>query len=88
MPLMTDAGCAKAEIIGTQLYSKETGRCTIGKDDSVTFAVFASDQLRDEWVKFGASFGGNFAAGSGWAVYTTSPDVAQAVAVALGGKAL
>jgi hypothetical protein len=86
--LMVKAGCATPAVIGTQLYSYETGRCTIGKDSEITVAVFDTDALRDQWVTAGRSFGGNLVVGPGWALAAGSPDVAATVAGKLGGTAL
>lgn len=83
---MTKAGCPTPKVIGTQLYSYETGRCTIGKDDEITVAVFDTNQMREEWIKFAKQFGGNYVIGPGWgAVSAGSPDIAKDVATKLGG---
>lgn len=83
--LMKKLGCGNAKVIGTQLYSKETGRCT-GSAGDVTVAVFETEQLRDEWVKAGSQFGGNVVVGDGWAVFAEGPDDADAAAEKLGGS--
>lgn len=81
--LMARADC-RGEVIETQLYSYETGRCQHAGGE-VTIAVFDSDELRDQWVAFGKSYGGSYAIGDGWAAAAESPDAAAAVAAALGG---
>lgn len=83
--LMNKAGCKSAKVIGTQLYSKETGRCMIGSTE-VTWAIFDTDKLRDEWITFGKQYGGNYVAGAGWAAAADSRSAAKAVAGKLGGK--
>lgn len=83
--LMKTLGCKGAAVIGTQMYSKETGRCT-GSAGSITVAVFASDDLRDQWVSFGSQFGGNVVVGEGWALHAEGPDDAAAAATKLGGR--
>lgn len=82
--LMAKIGC-DGEVIGTQLFSRETGRCYLGKRE-ITIAAFDSNSLRDQWVGMGVDFGGNFAVGDLWAAWTETPDLAQHVATKLGGK--
>ncbi|HEX7038672.1 MAG TPA: hypothetical protein VF202_01005 [Trueperaceae bacterium] len=82
--LMQQLGC-DGEVIGTQLYSRETGRCMLGKHE-LTVAVFESDQLRDQWTDAARQFGGNIAVGNGWAVWAESPDGAAAAAKKLNGQ--
>lgn len=82
--LMRRAGC-DGQVIGTQLYSKETGRCTLAGAE-VTIAVFDTDALRDQWVDFARQYGGNLVTGAGWAAGAGNPDAAVAVARRLGGQ--
>lgn len=81
--LITRAGCNNGTVIDTQLYSYETGRCTLNGVE-VTVAVFDSDQLRDRWLEAGQQFGGSFVSGNGWAAGTTGLDTANAFAAAVG----
>lgn len=85
LPLLKKAGCKSPKVIGTQLYSYETGECKVGRYE-LAIAVFDNDKLRDEWVKFGKNYGGNYAIGEGWAVYSDSVDVLEDAAKRLGGK--
>jgi hypothetical protein len=84
---MKKAGC-KGKVIGTQMYSRETGRCNLASGGEITIATFNTKKLRDEWVKFGADFGGNFAIGAEWAAWAQNMDDAQAVADKLAGRVL
>jgi hypothetical protein len=84
---MKRAGC-KGKVIGTQLYSRETGRCNMPGGGEVTFAVFDTADLRDQWVAVGKSFGGNYAQGADWAAAADSPDDAAAWAAKLNGTVL
>lgn len=84
--LMARAGC-NGQVIGTQLYSYETGRCDV-VGTSVTIAVFDTDQLRDQWVEAGRQFGGTFVVGTGWAAGLENPDAAAGVASKLQGRVL
>jgi hypothetical protein len=81
--LMSKAGC-KGGLIGTQLYSRETGRCQY-RGTEVTIAAFESNELRDRWVEFGRQFGATMVTGERWAAGVGGPDQAKALAVALGG---
>lgn len=81
--LMAKAGC-KGEVIGTQLYSYETGRCMLAGGEA-TIAVFDTAQLRDEWVKAGQGLGGTIVAGDGWAAWLEKGTGADQLATALGG---
>jgi hypothetical protein len=85
--LMKTAGC-KGKVIGTQMYSRETGRCNLASGGEVTIATFDTTKLRDEWVKFGADFGGNFATGKDWAAWCANLDDAETVAKKLAGKVM
>lgn len=82
--LMKQLGCANAAVIGTQLYSRETGRCTAA-GGSITIASFESTRLRDQWVAAGKQFGGSIVVGDGWALFAEGPDDADAAAAKLGG---
>lgn len=82
--LMVRAGC-QGTVIGTQLYARETGRCTLA-GDVVTLATFDNARLRDQWIDAARAYGGNFAAGPGWAAMVGSPDTAVTVASRLGGQ--
>ncbi|MDM4721144.1 hypothetical protein QTQ03_16625 [Micromonospora sp. WMMA1363] len=81
--LMDRAGC-DGSVIGTQLYSYETGRCDLG-GSTVTIAVFESEQQRDEWVRVGGEFGGTVVVGGGWAAFAEHPEAADALAGSLSG---
>ncbi|WP_238005551.1 hypothetical protein KZZ52_42395 [Dactylosporangium sp. AC04546] len=81
---MTQMGCT-GKVIDTQLFSKETGRCMLG-DDEVTIAVFDTPQLRDEWVKAGKQFGGNYVVGPNWAAGMDRLNTAATVAEKLKGE--
>lgn len=81
--LMTRAGCDGA-VIGTQLYSRETGRCALGAA-TVTIAVFDTDELRDQWINYGRQYGGTFVRGPRWAAGLDAPDQAGDLAQLLGG---
>jgi hypothetical protein len=83
--LMNRAGC-KGSVIGTQLYSYETGRCDLGGAQT-TIAVFDTDALRDKWIKAGKDMGlgGTIVAGSGWAAWVLGVDGADKLAATLGG---
>jgi len=83
--LMNRAGC-RGGVIGTQLYSTETGRCNLPGGAEVTLATFTSDQLRDQWVTTAKEYGGSFARGPGWAAMASSPSAAATVASKLGGQ--
>ncbi|WP_116072977.1 hypothetical protein [Asanoa ferruginea] len=82
--LMKTAGC-KGKVIGTQLYSYETGRCQLAGGE-VTLAVFDTAENRTAWVDAGAAFGGTAVTGKGWAAVTDAPDTAAALAEKLDGK--
>lgn len=82
--LMTKAGCDGA-LIGTQLYSRETGRCTY-QGATVTIAAFDNDELRDRWLEFGRQYGGTFVVGRNWAAGLDKPDPAAPLAAALAGR--
>lgn len=82
--LMTKAGC-KGAVIGTQLYSTETGRCTLSGTE-VTIGVFDTAALRDEWVKAAKQFGGSYVTGEGWAARLDKADGVDTLAQLLGGK--
>ncbi|WP_203911279.1 hypothetical protein [Rhizocola hellebori] len=82
--LMAKAGC-KGTIIGTQLYSFETGRCTLSGVE-VTIAAFDTATLRDDWVKAAKQFGGSYVTGQGWAARVEQADTAETLARLLGGK--
>lgn len=82
--LMRRAGCA-GSVIGQQLYSRETGRCTY-RGVQVTMAVFETNELRDQWVSAARQFGGTFARGQLWAAMVGGPDQARALATALDGQ--
>lgn len=82
--LMDRAGCV-GDVIGTQLYSYETGRCDLGGSE-VTIAAFDTAELRDQWVEFGRDFGGTFVLGDGWAAFVEHPAAADALAGVLGGE--
>lgn len=81
--LMAAAGC-QGSVIGTQLYSRETGRCTIGANE-ITIAAFTDHTLRDQWVDASRQLGGSLITGDGWAAWCTSPDTATTVATRLRG---
>ncbi|WP_032723442.1 hypothetical protein [Salinispora arenicola] len=81
--LMDQAGC-DGSVVETQLYSYETGHCTLGGSD-VTIAVFKSDSQRDEWIAVGGEFGGTVVSGSGWAAISEHPDPAGTLAETLSG---
>lgn len=83
--LMTRAGCP-GNVIDTQLYSYETGRCQHPAGGEVTVAVFDTDALRDQWVEVGRGFGGTIVVGDGWAAGVDRPDAAEQLATALGGR--
>ncbi|WP_148217353.1 hypothetical protein [Salinispora tropica] len=81
--LMDQAGC-DGSVVETQLYSYETGHCTLGGSD-VTIAVFRTDSQRDEWISVGGEFGGTVVSGSGWAAISEHPDPAGTLAESLSG---
>jgi len=81
--LMHRAGCSGG-VIGAQLYSRETGRCTY-RGVTVTVAAFETNALRDQWVTAARQFGGTFVRGQLWAAMVGGPDQARALASALGG---
>lgn len=82
--LITKLGC-KGGPIGTQLYSRETGRCMLGNAE-ITIATFTTNALRDQWVDFGSQYGGTFVIGDRWAAGAETPGAAAATADKLGGK--
>jgi hypothetical protein len=82
--LMTKASC-DGKVIGTQLYSYETGRCDL-HGTTVTIAVFDSDRNRDAWTDAAHQFGGTAVTGPGWAASVEKPDAADTLAKALGGR--
>jgi len=82
--LMSQAGCP-GKIVGTQLYARETGRCTLGRTE-VTVATFTDDQLRDQWVSAAKQYGGTFVVGDRWAAMADSPDAARVLADKLDGR--
>jgi hypothetical protein len=81
---MAQAACGGG-VIGTQLYSYETGRCQFGGEE-VTIAVFETADLRDQWIAASRTFGGHFVAGPGWAAGTNKPDAARVLANVLHGQ--
>lgn len=83
---MKKAKC-DGKVIGTQLYSYETGRCDLADGGEITVAVFESNKLRDEWVKAGKEFGGNYVTGPLWAAVADSPAGGEVFATANGGQA-
>jgi hypothetical protein len=83
--LLKKTGC-KGKVIGTQMYSRETGRCTMPAGGEVTFALFDTNALRDQWVDFGKQYGGNYVVGAGWAAAADDPDDAATWAKKLSGK--
>lgn len=82
--LMRSAGCRGA-IIGTQLYSYETGRCKVGSAE-ITIAVFDTPNLRDRWLVVARSFGGNPVVGDGWAAIAETPETAGILVAKLNGR--
>jgi hypothetical protein len=82
--LMAKANCVGG-IIGTQLYSYETGRCVLA-GVQVTIAVFETGELRDQWLASARQFNGTLVAGVGWAAGMQKPDPAPQLAAALGGQ--
>lgn len=84
--LMTRAGC-RGSVIGTQLYSRETGRCMFHGHE-VTIAAFATNVLRDQWVDFGRQLGAVMVEGELWAAAVDGPDQALQLADVLGGRRL
>lgn len=76
--LMSAAHCT-GKVIGTQLYTVETGRCTMPGGE-VTVAAFSTNTLRDQWLKAGAAFGGTPVHGDRWAAIADGPDDAPAFA--------
>jgi len=84
--LMAKAGC-KGKVIGTQLYTYETGRCDLGGTE-VTIGVFDTQQLRDQWADGVKNLGGTMVVGTGWAAWVMKPDAATTLASALDGQVL
>lgn len=84
--LMSKAGCTGSKVTQTELYARETGDCKVG-GEFVSFSTFASTELRDQWVKAGAQFGGPpLVLGDTWLAYSESASARSSVASALGGK--
>jgi hypothetical protein len=81
--MMTRAGCT-GKVIGTQLFARETGRCTLDGAE-VTLATFTSDVLRNQWVTAAKSYGGTFVTGHLWAAMCDRPDQAPMLVDRLGG---
>ncbi len=84
--LMAKANCV-GKVIGTQLYTYETGRCDLAGTE-VTIGVFDSQQLRDQWASGVKDLGGTMVVGTGWAAWVMKPDTATTLATALGGRVL
>ncbi len=82
--LMEKAKCVGG-VIGTQLYSYETGRCEIA-GVKVIIAVFETGELRDQWLASARQFSGTLVAGVGWAAAMDKPDPAPQLAAALSGQ--
>jgi hypothetical protein len=82
--LMADAGCTGA-VIGTQMFSYETGRCDLDGGE-VTIAAFDSNDLRNQWTESASAYGGTFVQGDRWAAMVGSPAVARTLAERLEGR--
>lgn len=83
---MQRAGCTEGKTAQTELYARETGDCMVG-GEFVSFSTFASNELRDQWVKAGAQFGGPpLVLGDGWLAYTESASARSSLVASLGGK--
>jgi hypothetical protein len=82
--LMADAGCTGA-VIGTQMFSYETGRCMLDGGE-VTIAAFDSNDLRDQWIESASQYGGTFVRGERWAAMVDRPGTADTLAERLEGR--
>jgi hypothetical protein len=82
--IMAELEC-DGEVIGTQLYTRETGRCMLA-DVSVVIAVFDSAAMRDRWLAVTGRFDGYLVAGDVWAVETGDRVTADAIAARLDGR--
>jgi hypothetical protein len=82
--LMAKANCVGG-VVGTQLYSYETGRCRLAGVE-VTIAVFETGELRDQWLASARQFSGTLVAGVSWAAGMDKPDAAPMLAAALDGR--
>jgi hypothetical protein len=82
--LMAKANCVGG-LIGTQLYSYETGRCRLNGVE-VTIAVFENGEMRDQWLASARQFSNTLVAGVSWAAGMDRPDAAPILAAALDGR--
>lgn len=83
--LMSKAGCVNNAVTQTAMYARETGNCEVGSQ-FVQFDTFASTELRDKYLQFGAQFGGSpDVVGGQWLVHCDDPATRELLAKTLGG---
>jgi hypothetical protein len=63
-------GCGTTAPAEVQIYAKDAATCSKGTATLYIY-TFASDTLRDQWLKVAQSFGGQYQVGPGWVAETT-----------------